>query len=149
MQVMITSPLSGTVVPLEQVEDQMFAEKVMGDGVAVRPDAADVVAPVGGHLAKLFPGGHGMAIVTPEGVEVLVHIGLETVHLRGDGFEVVATEGDTVEAGDLLARVDLARLAELGVDAVSPVVILSDQPVRAVASGRVRTGDPLFEVVLG
>lgn len=146
-RVTVVSPFSGTVVPLEQVGDQMFAEKVMGEGVAVRPDAAEVVAPVAGRLAKLFPGGHGMAIATPEGVEVLVHVGLETVQLRGDGFEVVATEGSDVEAGDLLVRVDLDRLAELDVDVISPVVIISDHPVRAVASGRVGPGDALFEVV--
>ena len=144
---MVVSPLSGTVVPLEQVADQMFAEKVMGEGVAVRPDAADVLAPVAGRLAKLFPGGHGMAIATVEGVEVLVHVGLETVQLRGDGFEVIATEGSDVEAGDLLVRVDLDRLAALGVDAISPVVIISDHAVRAVASGHVRAGEPLFEVI--
>jgi glucose-specific phosphotransferase system IIA component len=146
--VTIASPFSGTVVPLEHVDDQMFAEKVMGDGVAVRPDAADVVAPVAGRLAKLFPGGHGMAIATADGVEVLVHVGLETVQLQGDGFEVVATEGTDVEAGDLLVRVDLERLAELDVDVISPVVILSDHAVRAVAGGRVRHGEPLFEVML-
>jgi len=145
--VTVVSPLSGTVVPLEQVADQMFAEKVMGEGVAVRPDASDVLAPVAGRLAKLFPGGHGMAIATGEGVEVLVHVGLETVRLRGDGFEVVATEGSDVEAGDLLVRVDLDRLAALGVDAISPVVIISDHAVRAVASGHVRAGEPLFEVI--
>jgi glucose-specific phosphotransferase system IIA component len=145
--VTVVSPLSGTVVPLERVADQMFAERVMGEGVAVRPDAADVLAPVAGRLAKLFPGGHGMAIATVEGVEVLVHVGLETVRLRGDGFEVVATEGSDVEAGDLLVRVDLDRLAALGVDAISPVVIISDHAVRAVASGYVRAGEPLFEVV--
>lgn len=158
MDVMIASPLAGTVVPLEQVPDQMFAEKVMGDGAAVRPNGAagpqgaggvvDVVAPVAGRLAKLFPGGHGMAIVTAEDVEVLVHVGLETVHLRGDGFEVVATEGDDVAAGDLLVRVDLDRLAELGADPISPVVIMSDQPVRMVAGDQVRSGDPLFAVIM-
>jgi phosphotransferase system IIA component len=89
-----------------------------------------------------------MAIATADGVEVLVHVGLETVQLQGDGFEVVATEGTDVEAGDLLVRVDLERLAELDVDVISPVVILSDHAVRAVAGGRVRHGEPLFEVIL-
>lgn len=146
MAVIVASPFSGAVVPLEDVPDEMFAEKVMGEGVAVRPDAADVVAPVAGHLAKLFPGGHGMAIVTADGVEVLVHVGLETVQLEGDGFEVVATEGADVQVGDVLVRVDLDRLAELGVDAISPVVIISDHAVADIAAGRVAHGDPLFVV---
>ena len=146
MALTVHSPLSGTVVPLEQVGDPMFAEKVMGEGLAVQPNGPDVVAPVAGHLAKLFPGGHGMAIETPDGVEVLVHVGLETVQLKGDGFEVVATEGADVEVGDVLVRVDLDRLKELGVDAISPVVIISEHVVRNEATGAVNAGDPLFDV---
>lgn len=146
MGVTVHSPLSGTAVPLEHVDDQMFAERVMGDGVAIRPDGPAVTAPVAGTLAKLFPGGHGMAIETAEGVQVLVHIGLDTVQLDGDGFEVIATEGATVAVGDLLVRVDLDRLADLGVDAISPVVVISDHEVGRVAEGRVEPGDPLFDV---
>lgn len=148
MGVTVHSPLAGTVVPLEQVDDQMFAEKVMGDGVAIRPASGDVVAPVAGRLEKLFPGGHGMAIATDAGVEVLVHVGLETVHLEGDGFELVATEGDDVAVGDLLVRVDLGRLAELDVDVISPVVVISDHGLGARADGDVAAGDPLFEVTV-
>lgn len=148
MGVTVHSPLAGTVVPLEQVDDQMFAEKVMGDGLAVRPSAGEVVAPVAGRLEKLFPGGHGMAIETAGGVQVLVHVGLETVQLEGDGFELVAAEGDDVAVGDVLVRVDLGRLAELGVDSISPVVVISDHHVsgRAEAGAEVDAGGPLFEV---
>jgi len=146
MGVTVHSPLAGAVVPLEQVGDAMFAEKVMGDGVAVRPTEGEVVAPVAGRLEKLFPGGHGMAIETAEGVQVLIHVGLETVQLQGDGFELVATEGDDVAVGDVLVRVDLDRLAELDVDIISPIVIISDHEVTGRSSGQVTSGDPLFEV---
>lgn len=146
MALTVHSPLSGTVIPLEQVSDLMFAERVMGDGLAVQPSRSEVVAPVAGNLAKLFPGGHGFAIETPEGVEVLVHVGLETVQLKGDGFEVLATEGDQVEVGEVLVRVDLDRLAELGVDPISPVVIISEHTVGNEAAGAVQAGEPLFDV---
>ena len=146
MGVTVRSPLAGAVVPLEQVGDAMFAEKVMGDGVAVRPTAGEVVAPVAGRLEKLFPGGHGMAIETAEGVQVLIHVGLATVQLQGDGFALVATEGDDVAVGDVLVRVDLDRLAELDVDIISPIVIISDHEVTGRSSGEVAAGDPLFEV---
>ncbi|CAN5914030.1 PTS glucose transporter subunit IIA [soil metagenome] len=146
MALRISSPVAGEVIDLGEVGDQMFADRIMGDGVALKPSGSDVVAPVAGHLAKLFPGGHGMAIATPDGVEVLVHVGLDTVQLEGDGFEVVATEGTDVEAGDLLVRVDLDRLAELGVDAVTPVVIISEHEVSNPATGHVDAGQPLFEV---
>ena len=148
MGVTVHSPLAGAVVPLEQVGDAMFAEKVMGDGVAVRPTEGEVVAPVAGRLEKLFPGGHGMAIETAEGVQVLIHVGLETVQLQGDGFELVATEGDDVAVGDVLVRVDLDRLAELDVDIISPIVIISDHEVTGRSSGQVTAGDPLFEVAI-
>lgn len=148
MSVTVHSPLAGIVVPLEQVDDQMFAEKVMGDGVAIRPTAGDVLAPVAGRLEKLFPGGHGIAIATDSGVEVLVHVGLETVHLKGDGFELVAAEGDRVAVGDPLVQVDLDRLAELDVDVISPVVVISDHEVSDRVEGDVAAGDPLFEVTI-
>lgn len=146
MGMTVHSPLAGAVVPLEQVGDLMFAEKVMGDGVAVRPTEGEVVAPVAGRLEKLFPGGHGMAIETAGGVQVLIHVGLATVQLQGDGFELVATEGDDVAVGDVLVRVDLDRLAELDVDIISPIVIISDHEVTGRSSGEVAAGDPLFEV---
>jgi glucose-specific phosphotransferase system IIA component len=142
----VASPFTGRVVPLDEVADPVFAERVMGDGVAVVPAEPAVVAPVGGTIEKLFPGGHGIALQTPDGVQVLVHVGLETVHLKGDGFTVHAADGDTVRVGDLLVTVDLGRLAELGIDVVSPVVVISGHTVTDQASGEVRAGERLFEV---
>ena len=145
----VLSPIAGKVVPLEDVADAVFSERVMGDGLAVAPSGGEVVAPVAGRIEKLFEGGHGLAIETPEGVQVLVHVGLETVHLKGDGFTVHASEGDEVEAGDLLVTVNLDRMAELGVDIVSPVVIISGHEVTDRATGEVDAGARLFEVSAG
>lgn len=142
----IASPLTGTVVMLSDVDDPVFAERVMGDGVAIAPSDGRVVSPVDGTIERLFPGGHGIALQTADGVQVLVHVGLETVKLRGEGFTVHASEGDTVATGDLLVTVDLDRLAALGVDAVSPVVVISGHTVRALASGAIAAGEPLLAV---
>jgi glucose-specific phosphotransferase system IIA component len=142
----VKSPLSGTVVPLEEVADEVFSEKVMGDGVAVRPTRGRVLAPTSGTIEKLFPGGHGVVIETPDGLQILVHVGLDTVELKGDGFEVHAAEGETVGEGRLLVTVDLDRMAELKVDLVSPVVVISGHRIEAVASGKVAAGEDLFEV---
>jgi glucose-specific phosphotransferase system IIA component len=142
----VKSPLSGTVVPLEEVADEVFSERVMGEGVAVRPTGGKVLAPAAGTIEKLFPGGHGVVIETPEGLQILVHVGLDTVELKGDGFKVHAAEGETVGEGRLLVTVDLDRMAELEVDLVSPVVVISGHRVEAVASGDVAAGDDLFEV---
>lgn len=146
----VHTPLAGRVIDLGEVHDDVFANRVMGDGVALTPDPevprAPVVAPVAGTIAKLFTGGHGVAIETPDGVQVLVHIGIDTVELHGDGFTVQAAEGDAVTVGTPLVEVDLARLAQLGRDATTPVVVISGHPVRVLASGDVAPGDPLLEV---
>ena len=145
MTIALASPFTGKVVPLEEVADDVFSQRVMGDGVAVLPSEGRVVAPVAGTVGKLFEGGHGFAIETPEGLQVLVHVGLETVHLEGDGFTVKTNEGDEVAAGDEMVTVDLDRMRELGIDMVSPVVVISGQDVTVRASDEVSAGDPLLE----
>lgn len=145
MTIALASPFTGKVVPLEEVADDVFSQRVMGDGVAVLPSEGRVVAPVAGTVGKLFEGGHGFAIETPDGLQVLVHVGLETVHLEGDGFTVKTNEGDEVAAGDELVTVDLDRMRELGIDMVSPVVVISGQDVTVSASDEVSAGDPLLE----
>lgn len=145
MTIALASPFTGKVVPLEEVADDVFSQRVMGDGVAVLPSEGRVVAPVAGTVGKLFEGGHGFAIETPEGLQVLVHVGLETVHLEGDGFTVKTNEGDEVAAGDEMVTVDLDRMREFGIDMVSPVVVISGQDVTVRASDEVSAGDPLLE----
>ena len=141
----VKSPFSGRVVPLDDVDDEVFSGRVMGDGVAVYPAEGGVVAPIAGRIEKLFKGGHGLAIENDEGLQVLVHIGLETVKLKGDGFTVHAAEGDVVGAGDLMVTIDLDRMGELEIDLVSPVVVISGHEVSNPASGQVEPGDRLFE----
>jgi glucose-specific phosphotransferase system IIA component len=145
MMVAVTSPFNGRVVPLDDVDDEVFSERVMGDGVAVRPTSGEVAAPLSGRIEKLFKGGHGLAIEDDDGLQILVHIGLETVKLKGDGFTVHAAEGDTVSIGDVVVTVDLDRMNELAVDLVSPVVVISGHGVTNHASGEVLSGDRLFD----
>ena len=145
----VASPFTGALVSLEDVDDEVFSERVMGDGVAVLPSEGRVVAPVTGTIAKLFEGGHGFAIETPEGLQVLVHIGLDTVHLKGDGFTVQASEGQEINAGDGIVAVDLERMNELNIDIVSPVVVISGEAVTVTASENVEAGAPLLEVQPG
>jgi sugar PTS system EIIA component len=142
----VRSPFTGRVVSLDEVDDDVFKDRIMGDGVAVVPTEGRVVAPLSGTIGKLFEGGHGFAIESPEGLQVLVHIGLETVHLKGDGFSVQARESDDIEVGDDIVTVDLDRMRELSVDLISPVVVISGQAVKGLASEDVKSGDVLFEV---
>ena len=145
----VVSPFTGALVALNDVNDEVFSERVMGEGVAVMPSEGRVVAPVSGTIAKLFEGGHGFAIETPEGLQILVHVGLETVHLKGDGFTVGASEGQEIKAGDEIVAVDLERMSELNIDIVSPVVVISGEAVTVTASTEVKAGDPLLDVKAG
>jgi glucose-specific phosphotransferase system IIA component len=144
-QVQILAPLDGKVVELEKVPDEVFAQKLAGDGVAIDPSGQVAVAPISGTLVKLFKGGHAFGISTPEGIELIVHIGLDTVELKGQGFQNIATEGQEVKAGTPIVRYDRATIESLGKQIISPVVSPGAGTVVSRASGTVRAGqDVLF-----
>jgi len=141
----VLAPLDGTVVDLESVPDEVFAQKMAGDGVAIDPSGRVAVAPVTGDLVKLFPGGHAFGISTGGDVELIVHIGLDTVELKGEGFENIATEGQVVQAGTPIVRFDRATVERKGKVMLSPVVSSGAGTIVRRASGTVRAGrDILF-----
>lgn len=145
----VLAPFSGRAVPLTEVSDEVFAEGMAGLGCAVVPDASgEAVAPVSGTLVKLFEGGHAFGIVAEGGVEMIVHLGLDTIELQGRGFERMATEGDCVEAGQPVVRFDLDEIRSAGYDPVTPVLVTNadEHPVGEARTGEVHAGDPLFEV---
>jgi glucose-specific phosphotransferase system IIA component len=142
----IASPLTGTVVALDDVRDEVFAERVMGNGAAVLPTDGKVVAPLDGSIAKLFQGGHGFAIENDAGLQVLVHVGIDTVHLKGEGFTVHAKEGDDVKAGDHIVTVNLQKMTEKNIDMTSPVVVISGESSTIIADKEVAAGDVLLSV---
>ena len=139
------SPVAGRLAPLEEVDDDVFAQRIMGDGIAVVPSEGAVHAPVGGAIEKLFPGGHAFVIETPEGVQVMVHVGIDTVELEGEGFTVEAEEGQTVAVGDHIESIDLDALRARDIDLTTPVVVISDHEVEVLGDGQVAVGDPLFD----
>ena len=122
----VYSPLTGKAVPLEQVPDPVFSEKVLGDGVAIIPEDGRIVSPVDGQIESVAETGHAYGFSTEDGLELLVHVGLETVSLKGECFKVHVKEGDQVKKGDLVAEVDLAYLAEKNINPITPVLICSD-----------------------
>jgi glucose-specific phosphotransferase system IIA component len=142
----IVSPMSGQVVPLDDVPDEVFSQRIVGDGLAIRPDAGEVTAPVPGRIAKLFPGGHAVVVETAGGIQVLVHIGIDTVRLRGRGFTALVREGQWVDAGDAMVRADLEALRAEGIELLSPVLVISGHRVTPAAAGRVTAGQPLLRV---
>lgn len=119
----IKSPLEGKVLNLNQVEDEVFKSGSMGNGLAIEPTTGTVVAPEDAEVAMIFPTGHAIGLKTTDGVEVLIHIGMDTVNLNGRGFEPLVKEGEFVKAGQELIRFDLDLIKKEGYSIVTPVVI--------------------------
>lgn len=117
------SPLNGKVVNISEVPDPVFAEKMMGDGFAVIPSSGKLVSPVRGKILQVFPTKHAICIETAEGLEMIIHVGLDTVELNGEGFEALVKADDKVEVGDALLNIDLDFLKKSNKEIITPVVI--------------------------
>lgn len=141
----IVAVANGVLVPLEEVNDEVFASKAMGDGVALVPSSGDIVSPVNGIMSTVFPTGHAYGIVRSDGVEVLVHIGINTVDLSGVGFKSLVQQGQIVKAGQKIATVDLGLLKSKGYDTSIMTIITDakDKNIVLKTSGDVYAGDLL------
>lgn len=118
----VYSPMNGRFLSLEEVPDQVFSQGMMGEGFAVDPVQGEVVSPVDGKVIHVFPTKHAVGLKTADDLEVLVHIGIDTVELNGEGFETFVSEGDSVKVGQKLLKVDIDFLKEKEKSPVSPVV---------------------------
>lgn len=125
----IFAPLTGRVVPLEDVPDPTFSGKMMGDGIAVDPTIGEVRAPFHGTVILAFPTKHAIGLKTDSGLEILIHVGLETVNLNGEGFEVHVSQGDEVKQGDKLISFDLDFIAEKAASTITPIIITNGDMV--------------------
>ncbi|WP_347344720.1 glucose PTS transporter subunit IIA [Microbacterium sp.] len=145
----VYSPLAGTAVPLSDVPDPVFGTGVMGPGVAIQPSGDTVYSPGAGTIAAAQPTGHAFGIVLDGGVELLIHVGIDTVNLNGDGFDVKVKAGDRVETGTPLVTFDRGIIEAAGYPLITPVIVLNaDQfgPVDPVSLGEVAVGAPLLAV---
>ncbi|OGX79009.1 PTS glucose transporter subunit IIA [Exiguobacterium sp. SH31] len=124
------APMEGDIIPLEQVADPVFSEKMMGDGIAIKPTNGTVVAPANGTIVQVAPTKHAIGIRTEDGAEILIHVGLDTVELSGDPFTVHVTVGDHVDVGHPLLTADLKQIHQAGKDTVTPMIVTngSDLP---------------------
>ena len=128
----VYSVADGEVIALEQVKDPVFSQKMMGDGFAVEPENGNIVSPVSGTVSSIFPTKHALGLVTEAGLEVLVHIGLDTVSLEGKPFTVHVAEGQKVAAGDLLVTADLDAIREAGRETSTIVVFTNGDVIKSV-----------------
>lgn len=119
----ILAPVSGKIIDLSQVPDATFAQRLAGNGVAIDSEGDLIVAPTDGMLTMIFRTNHAFAITTDEGIELLVHVGIDTVELQGKGFERLAVEGTRVKAGDPILKIDRSLIESKGFSLITPVLI--------------------------
>lgn len=145
----ICSPLNGKAVSLDSVPDPVFSDKVLGDGCAVIPDDGKIYSPVNGEISSIAETKHAYGFSSEDGMEILVHFGLETVALKGEGFTPHVSVGDKVKKGDLVAEVDLAFLKSKGINLITPVLVCdgADDLEMNVSDGNVKAGDKLIAFV--
>lgn len=123
---------TGKIVKLEDVPDPVFAQLMMGDGIAIEPAEGKIVSPVNGEVIQVFPTKHAIGIKAVNGAEILLHIGLETVSMNGEGFTTHVMEGDKVKAGDMLVTVDLELVKQKAKDIVTPLIITNADSIESV-----------------
>lgn len=121
--VTVKSPLSGVAKPLSESPDPVFSQGVMGQGIVIEPDIGELVAPIDGVVSVLFPSKHAVGLISDEGIELLMHIGMDTVSLDGKGFTAEVKQGDRVSAGDVLIRFDIQTIQEAGYPVTTPVIV--------------------------
>ena len=144
----IKSPVDGQIIALESVDDEVFSQKMAGDGVAIIPISNIFTAPIDGVVSKIFSTNHAFSIRSSKDLEVMVHIGLDTVALEGKGFERLVHEGDVVKSGDAIIRVDLQYIREHAKDIVTPIIISDDSDVKDIEKKYtiVKSQDVIMEV---
>ena len=140
------SPVEGKVMELSEVEDKAFSQGLMGNGFAVELTSGTVRAPFSGEVTVVFPTGHAIGMKRADGLEVLIHIGMDTVELNGEGFTLKVKQGDHVNAGDILVEVDLDYIKSKGKSLVSPIVFPNGQNICLNAQGTIKTGQDVVTI---
>lgn len=145
----VKAPIKGNLIPLSEVSDDVFSQKMLGDGFAIKPTGQEVIAPVSGTITTLFPTKHAIGIKTDKELEVLIHLGIDTVELKGEPFKLFVEQGDSVKAGDKLAEMDIADVADHGLDNTVMVVYTNMdllKEVKDVDPRPVEAGDDAQEI---
>lgn len=145
----IVAPISGEIVNIEEVPDVVFSEKIVGDGIAIKPSGSTLVAPCDGTIGKIFESNKAFSIESDNGLDIFVQFGIDTMELKGEGFTRVAEEGQKVNMGDTVLTIDLALLEEKAKSTLTPVVISNMDEVKDLVklSGTVVVGNtPIMRV---
>ena len=145
----VYAPLTGKVIPREQIPDETFATGVLGDGVGIEPEIGEVVAPFGGEVSSTTETFHAVGVSGPGGIELLIHVGADTVNMKGDGFTLLVKEGERVKKGQKLIAFDIEKIRAAGYPTATAVLVTNSEDYAACkvsADGRVSAGDSLITV---
>lgn len=148
-EVEIAAPVNGRLISLKEVPDPTFSEEMVGKGVAIIPEGNEIYSPVEGKITTVFITGHAVGITTKEGIDLLIHIGMDTVNLKGEGFEVKVKDGKQVKPGDLLLVADFDKLKEKGYRLETPIIICNPDQFKSFTytePGNVKKGDVIMKV---
>lgn len=144
----LISPIEGTIVQLSDVSDEAFSQGILGKGLAIKPSKGLVKSPVKGTVTTLFPTYHAIGLTSQSGVEILIHIGMDTVNLQGKYFNPTVNQGDTVEIGDALLEFDIKAIEEAGYSTITPIVITNyDQYFDVVESGLTENSNDFLTII--
>jgi len=144
----VYAPVDGEILSLSKVNDEVFSQNMLGDGVAISPISSSFTAPIDGVISKIFPTNHAYSIKSSKDLEVMVHIGLDTVSLDGKGFRRIAKEGDEVRVGDVIIEADLAYISSCGKDTITPIIFLENSDIKKIDKNFsiVKSGDKIMEI---
>lgn len=145
----IYSPVKGTIKVLEDVNDDVFSQKMMGDGIAIVPEDGCLYSPIDGEVTMVFPSGHAIGLKTEDGLEILIHIGIDTVNLEGKGFTIRTKVGDHVHTGDILVEFSLYIIKAAGLESDTMLILTKNemyQTIEVLKQTQVNAGDCILEL---
>ena len=149
--VIIASPMNGNVMPVSKVNDSVFSEDVLGRGIAIRPDSGHVSAPGKAIVSRMFETGHAVNLLMDSGVELLIHVGLDTVNLKGRHYAIHKNSGESVNAGDVLMEFDAAGISADGFDTITPIVVCNPDDFSDISfapEGGIKEGESLITITV-
>lgn len=147
----IKAPLTGQLIPLGEVEDPTFAQKLLGDGFAIKPTSGVLSSPVDGKVIQVFRTGHAIGLLTNDGLEILIHIGIDTVKMNGEGFTPSVKVDQNVKVGDKLLEFDIEKIKAKGKSITSPIIFTNMEKIAGlnlIAQGNVSSGSDVLRVEL-
>ncbi len=150
-KIILKAPFDGKIINMEKVPDKVFAQNIVGYGVAIKPSSSLIISPIEGKILQVFPTLHALGIETDEGLEVLVHLGIETVNLQGKGFTCLVKKGQKVKSGDKLMKVDWPFVEKNAVSTISPIIITNKERIKEIKilnKNRIKAGQDIIMAIL-